>query len=133
MIRSISVVLHHLRVIRWPTWLGSNAIDSVKTFRHVIADYETFPVDLVQDLYLKEIRNYKAPPLKASDSEGHVQKFSMPRPPQSPEDGDIARDLKDYEEQQVELEGQAAAGEGGAPEENWFEDEPDDEGTPAAH
>ncbi|KAL9006342.1 MAG: hypothetical protein Q9188_000878 [Gyalolechia gomerana] len=89
--------------------------------------------DLVQDLYLKEIRNYKAPPLKASDPEGHVQKFSAPKPPQSPEDGDIAQDLKDYEDQQVELEGQAATGDGGAPEENWFEDEPDDEGAPAAH
>ncbi|KAI4186025.1 MAG: hypothetical protein L6R41_003759 [Letrouitia leprolyta] len=89
--------------------------------------------DLVQDLYLKEIRNYKAPPLKASDSEGHVQKFSTPKSPQSPEDGDIARDLKDYENQQVELEGQVTTGDAGATEENWFEDEPDDEGAPATH
>ncbi|KAL8843301.1 MAG: hypothetical protein Q9170_000159 [Blastenia crenularia] len=86
-----------------------------------------------EDMYLKEIRSYKAPPLKASDSEGHVQKFSAPKPPQSPDEVDLARDLKDYENQQVELEGQAATGEMGAQEENWFEDEPDDEDAPAAH
>ncbi|KAL9018273.1 MAG: hypothetical protein Q9185_004439 [Variospora sp. 1 TL-2023] len=82
---------------------------------------------LVTDLYLREIRSYKVPSLKASDAEGHVQKFSAPKAPQSPEEGDTAQDLKDYENQQVELEGQAAAGEAGAPEENWFEDEDEDE------
>ncbi|KAL8971729.1 MAG: hypothetical protein Q9197_003121 [Variospora fuerteventurae] len=84
-------------------------------------------VDLVQDLYLREIRSYKVPSLKASDAEGHVQRFSAPKAPQSPEEGDTAQDLKDYENQQVELEGQAAAGEAGAPDENWFEDEDEDE------
>lgn len=101
--------------------------------RHFSIPNSKLRADLVQDLYLKEIRNYKAPPLKASDSEGHVQKFSAPKSPQTPEDGDIARDLKDYENQQVELEGQATTGDGGASEESWFEDELDDEGVPAAH
>ncbi|KAL8862111.1 MAG: hypothetical protein Q9178_001566 [Gyalolechia marmorata] len=90
--------------------------------------------DLVQDLYLREIRAYKPPPLKPSDSEGHVQRFSAPKAPQSPEEGDIARDLKAYEEQQVEVEGQAAPGESGAAEESWFEDDEDEEEhTAAAH
>lgn len=89
-------------------------------------------VDLVQELYLKEIRSYKAPALKASDAEGHVQKFSAPKTPQSPDEGDIAQDLKDYENQQVELEGQSATGDAGAHEESWFEEE-DDEDAPAAH
>ncbi|KAL8923958.1 MAG: hypothetical protein Q9172_002885 [Xanthocarpia lactea] len=88
--------------------------------------------DLVQDLYLKEIRAYKPPPLKPSDSEGHVQRFSAPKAPQSPDEGDIARDLKAYEEQQVEVEGQAAPGESGAAEESWFEDDEDEEEHPAA-
>ncbi|KAI4242758.1 MAG: hypothetical protein L6R40_003822 [Gallowayella cf. fulva] len=83
--------------------------------------------DLVQDLYLRELRAYKPPPLKSSDSEGHVQKFTAPKAPQSPEEGDMAQDLQAYENQQVELEGQAAPGESGAPEENWFEEEEDDE------
>ncbi|KAL9637637.1 MAG: hypothetical protein Q9204_001800 [Flavoplaca sp. TL-2023a] len=83
--------------------------------------------DLVQDLYLREIRAYKPPPVKPSDSEGHVQKFTAPKTPQSPDEGDIAKDLKAYENQQVELEGQAAPGESGAAEESWFEDEDDEE------
>ena len=78
-------------------------------------------------MYLKEIRSYKAPPVKASDSEGHVQKFSAPKPPQSPDEGDIAQGLKDYENQQVEMEGQAATGGSATHEESWFEDEEDDE------
>ncbi|KAI4157683.1 MAG: hypothetical protein L6R39_000635 [Caloplaca ligustica] len=84
------------------------------------------------DLYLREIRNYKAPPLKPSDAEGHVQKFSAPKAPQSPDEGDIARDLKDYESQQVELEGQGTPGEAGAHEESWFEDDEldDEDGNP---
>lgn len=68
--------------------------------------------DIVQDLYLRELRNYKPSAVKASDSEGHVQKFFPPKAPQSPEESDIANDLKAYENQQVEVEGQA--GEGGA-------------------
>ncbi|KAL8924028.1 MAG: hypothetical protein Q9208_004312 [Pyrenodesmia sp. 3 TL-2023] len=89
-------------------------------------------VDLVQDLYLKEIRSYKAPALKASDAEGHVQKFSAPKAPQSPDEGDIAQDLKDYENQRVELEGQFTTGDAAPHEESWFEEE-DDEDAPAAH
>ncbi|KAF2828606.1 hypothetical protein CC86DRAFT_444771 [Ophiobolus disseminans] len=88
--------------------------------------------DLVQDLYLRELKNYKVPQVKASDAEGSVQKFSIPPTPASPEESDIASELKSYETQTVEVEG--AAGEDGAalPEEDWFEEE--DEGTtPAAH
>lgn len=88
--------------------------------------------DLVQDLYLREIRAYKPPPVKPSDSEGHVQKFTAPKIPQSPDEGDIAQDLKAYENQQVELEGQAAPGESGAAEESWFEEEDDEEEHAAA-
>ena len=91
-----------------------------------------FEADLVQDLYLKELRGYKPPPVKPSDSEGHVQKFSSPKAPQSPEESDIANDLKAYENQQVEVEGQASGGEASAIEEDWFEDEEEEEAH-AAH
>ena len=87
--------------------------------------------DLVQDLYLKELKNYKPPPLKPSDSDGHVQKFTPPKAPQSPEESDIANDLKAYEDQQVELEGQAAGGEASATEWDWFEEEEEEEAHPA--
>ncbi len=67
--------------------------------------------DLVQDLYLRELRNYKPVQAKASDASGHVQTFSIPKSPPSPEEIEIASDLKAYEAQPVEVEGQDAEGE----------------------
>lgn len=84
----------------------------------------------MQDLYLRELRAYKPTPVKASDADAHVQKFVMPTPPPSPEEANIAADLKAYETQEVEVEGQAAPGEVAAVEEDWFE-MPEDEATPA--
>ena len=63
-----------------------------------------------------------------------MQKFSPPRAPKSPDQGDIASDLKAYEGQQVEVEGQAAAGEAKVSEDDWFEEEEEEEEeAPAAH
>ena len=87
----------------------------------------------MQDLYIRELKAYKPTPVKASDSEGHVQKFSKPAPPRSPEEGDIANDLKAYEDQQVEVEGQVAAGGTSATEEDWFEEEEEEEEAHPAH
>ncbi|KAH0542693.1 hypothetical protein FGG08_002926 [Glutinoglossum americanum] len=84
-------------------------------------------VDLVQDLYIKELKAYKPTPIKASDAEGSVQKWSAPPPPKSPEEGDLANGLKAYEEQQVEVEGQVIPGEVSATEEDWFEEEEEEE------
>ncbi len=89
--------------------------------------------DLVQDMYLKELKAYKPTPVKASDSEGHVQKFSAPKTPKSPEEADIASELKAYESSTVELEGQAAQGEPAAVEEDWFEEEPEEDDHAKAH
>lgn len=86
----------------------------------------------MQDLYLRELKAYKPTAIRASDAEGHVQKFSAPKAPRSPEEGDIANDLKAYEAQQVEIEGQAVAGEAGVAEEDWFEEEEEGEAH-AAH
>jgi F-type H+-transporting ATPase subunit h len=86
----------------------------------------------VQDLYLRELKAYKPTPVQAGDSEGQVQKFAVPKAPASPEESDIASDLKTYETQQVELEGSSTEG-GAAPvEEDWFEEEPEDD-APVAH
>ncbi len=71
-------------------------------------------------MYLKEIKSYKLPAVKPSDSEGHVQKFSPPKAPKSPEESDIANDLKAYENQTVDVEGQVSGGEATAVEEDWF-------------
>ncbi|EMC93018.1 hypothetical protein BAUCODRAFT_37944 [Baudoinia panamericana UAMH 10762] len=88
--------------------------------------------DLVQDMYLKELKAYKSPPVKASDAEGHVQKFTMPKPPPSPEEADLANDLKAYEDQVPEVEGQAAEGGASAAEDDWFV-EPEEEEEHAHH
>ncbi|KAE9981228.1 hypothetical protein BLS_001667 [Venturia inaequalis] len=88
--------------------------------------------DLVQELYLRELKSYKPSPVKATDADGHVQKFSVPAAPKSPEEGDLANDLKSYETQTVELEGSSSGPGGAAPvEEDWFEEE--EEETAAAH
>ena len=78
--------------------------------------------DLIQDMYLKSLREYKAPATKASDSEGHVQKFSPPAAPKSPEETSLAEGLSAYESSAVDVEGQAAEGETAEPEEDYFED-----------
>ncbi|KAA8646179.1 hypothetical protein EYZ11_004788 [Aspergillus tanneri] len=87
--------------------------------------------DPVQDLYLRELRAYKPTPIKPSDAESHVQKFAAPAAPKSPEEANLANELKAYENQEVEVEGQAASGEAAPAEESWFEEE--EEEAPAAH
>ncbi|CAG8957563.1 hypothetical protein HYALB_00008436 [Hymenoscyphus albidus] len=84
--------------------------------------------DFVQDLYLRELKAYKVPAVKAADAEGSVQSWSPPKTPVSPEEADIASELKAYEASTVDIEGQAEAGT--APEStefNWFEEEPEEE------
>ncbi|MCJ1335203.1 hypothetical protein MMC09_000471 [Bachmanniomyces sp. S44760] len=89
--------------------------------------------DQVQDLYIRELRNFKPTPVKPSDAEGHVLKFSPPKPPQSPEEANIANELKAYEDQSVEVEGQAASGGEGLPEEDWFVDDEEPEEEDGGH
>jgi F-type H+-transporting ATPase subunit h len=81
-------------------------------------------------MYLKELKAYKAPALKANDADGQVQKFAMPKPPQSPEEADLQSELSAYEQQVPEVEGQAAEGAPSAPVEDWFVEEAEEE---AAH
>lgn len=88
--------------------------------------------DPVQDLYLRELRAYKPKPAKAGEAEAHVQKFTAPKPPPSPEESSLAGDLQAYETQAVEVEGQAVAGEEAPKEESWFEED-EEEAHPAAH
>ena len=86
------------------------------------ADTDTDVADLIQDLYLKELKSYKPPPQKGPD-EGAVQKFSPPAAPKSPEETNLASEMQEYENQKVEVEGQAAAGETQqSSEEDYFED-----------
>ena len=83
-------------------------------------------------MYLKELKAYKPTPVKPGDAEGHVQKFKVPQPPPSPEETNLANDLKAYEDQVPEVEGQAGE-EGAAPvEQDWFVEE-DEEDEHAKH
>lgn len=84
-------------------------------------------------MYLKELKNYKVPQQKESDAEGHVQKFSPPAAPKSPEETNLASEMQEYEGQQVEIEGQAASGETQSADQDYFEDLKETEGEPAAH
>ncbi|KEY65577.1 hypothetical protein S7711_09238 [Stachybotrys chartarum IBT 7711] len=77
--------------------------------RGFIAPTVSRRADFVQELYLKELKAYKAPVIKESDAEGQVQVFSLPKTPQSPEESDLAGSLKEYESMAVELEGQDTA------------------------
>jgi F-type H+-transporting ATPase subunit h len=94
----------------------------------------TVTADIVQDLYLRELRAYKQPAAKPTDAEGHVQKFTMPKPPKSPEETSLANQMQEYESSAVEIEGQASAGETEEPQGDYFEDlKVLDEEEPAAH
>lgn len=70
------------------------------------------------------------PAVKESDSVGQVQTFNTPATPKSPEEGDLAGSLKEYESMAVEIEGQdAAAQTSGAPATlpDWLETEEEEE------
>jgi F-type H+-transporting ATPase subunit h len=87
---------------------------------------------MVQDMYLKELKAYKPPPEQPGEAEKHVQKFSIPKTPPSPEESDIQNDLKAYEEQVPEVEGQASGGES-APVQDWFEEPEEDDDEHGHH
>ena len=77
---------------------------------------------------MSELKKYKPTPVKASDALGQVQKFSAPKAPQSPEETNIANELKAYEDQSVDVEGQATEGEASLEDEDaWFVEEEEEE------
>jgi F-type H+-transporting ATPase subunit h len=90
---------------------------------------------ILDDLYLKGIKEYKVPAEKPGEADQHVKKFSPPAAPKSPEDANLASEMQAYETQQVEVEGQAASesGEIAKPEEDYFEDLEEKPETEAHH
>ena len=83
--------------------------------------------DFVQELYLKELKAYKTPAIKPADADAHVQVFTPPQTPASPEEADLASSLKEYEDMAVDVEGSeaaaAGAGEQQAAARDWLEEE----------
>ncbi|KAL6910667.1 ATP synthase complex subunit H domain-containing protein [Trichoderma evansii] len=98
--------------------------------RGFIAPTVSRRADFVQELYLKELKAYKIPAVKETDSEGQVQVFSMPKTPASPEEANLADSLKTYESMAVEIEGQDASAQsatGAAQLPDWLEAEEEEE------
>ena len=106
------------------------AVSRSTQVRGFIAPTVSRRADFVQELYLKELKAYKIPPVKDTDSVGQVQTFVTPKTPQSPEETDLANNLKEYESMAVEIEGQDTAAvnsTAGAALPDWLETEVDEE------
>ncbi|XDG09750.1 hypothetical protein ABKA04_009365 [Annulohypoxylon sp. FPYF3050] len=104
----------------------------VNTVRTFIAPTVSRRADFVQELYLKELKAYKPTPIKDSDAVGHVQTFTAPKTPKSPEEADLASSLKEYENMAVEVEGnEGASSSTPAVVEDWLVEEEEEE--PAHH
>ncbi|KAJ3887995.1 ATP synthase complex subunit H-domain-containing protein [Lentinula edodes] len=66
--------------------------------------------DLVQDLYLKEIKGYKAPPVAKDAHVGVVKSYSVPLAPKAPSlPSDIASELAAYDTSEPVSASQPAA------------------------
>ncbi|KAI5811626.1 mitochondrial F1F0 ATP synthase subunit Atp14 [Peziza echinospora] len=86
--------------------------------------------DLVQEIYLRELRAYKPTPVKAGDADAHVKAWRQPSAPTPPATAALAAELPEYVAQVVEVEtgepADATAGEAAA-ESDWFEEDPEEE------
>lgn len=80
----------------------------------------------MQDIYLKALRDYKAPAEKPGDAEQHVQKFTPPSGFKSPEEPNLANELSEFQNQAVDTATSEPTSDAGAPVESakdYFEDE----------
>ncbi|ROV91814.1 hypothetical protein VSDG_06459 [Cytospora chrysosperma] len=110
---------------------GRNAVQ-MRTFLNPTVSRRA---DFVQELYLKELKAYKVPAVKANDAQGHVLEFQQPKAPLSPEEADLASSLQEYESMAVEVEGQegADAGKPAAVAQDWLVEEEDDDDHAHGH
>ncbi|TGJ84114.1 hypothetical protein E0Z10_g4661 [Xylaria hypoxylon] len=108
---------------------AATRVARVNAVRGFIAPTVSRRADFVQELYLKELKAYKSPPVKDTDSVGQVQTFSAPKPPKSPEEADLATNLQEYENMAVEVEGNEGATATSTPAaiEDWLEEEEEEE------
>lgn len=61
----------------------------------------TLYTGLVQELYISQLKSYKAPPQPADAHVGHVKSFSQPQTPSAPSTPtDLAAELNSYESAQ---------------------------------
>lgn len=78
--------------------------------------------DIIQDLYVKEVKAFKAPVLTAADATGSVKEWSTPSSPAAPAvEGDVAAELSEYESSAVEVEtAKPSESAADASAEDWF-------------
>ncbi|KAF3909755.1 hypothetical protein AA313_de0209952 [Arthrobotrys entomopaga] len=89
--------------------------------------------DIVQDLYLRELKSYKPAPAKPNDHEGQVRNWSTPAAAKVPDLGEssLSADISAYQAQIVETESgvpdaSADASASATPQKNpdeWFDEE----------
>ncbi|KAJ6256698.1 ATP synthase subunit [Drechslerella dactyloides] len=86
--------------------------------------------DIVQDLYLRELKAYKPAPPKANDHEGQVRNWATPATPAVPDLGEasLSADISAYQSQIVETESgapDASADEAASTKnvDDWFDEE----------
>ncbi|KAJ7482193.1 ATP synthase complex subunit H-domain-containing protein [Mycena galericulata] len=73
---------------------ATRAVSSARTFSSSAAARK----DIVQDLYLKEIKAYKAPPVAKDAHVGVVKAYSLPPAPKAPAlPSDLASELSAYD------------------------------------
>lgn len=79
--------------------------------------------DIVTDLYLKSLREFKPTAAKASDSEGQVKSWSAPAPPQAPESAsNVESELSAYESSEVESASSGSSATASSENDgDWFE------------
>ncbi|KAH9056432.1 ATP synthase complex subunit H-domain-containing protein [Lactarius vividus] len=70
---------------------------SARSYVRAYATTSAARKDLVQDLYLKELRTYKAPPAAKDAHVGVVKAFSVPTAPSVPTLPDLATELAAYD------------------------------------
>jgi len=71
----------------------------VMTVRTFIAPSMPVKKDVVQELYLKELKSYKPAPVAKGAEEGQVKGLKLPPPPAAPDVEDLSAELASYDKE----------------------------------
>lgn len=83
--------------------------------------------NLVSDLYIQNIKQFKPTPLSQSEIESSVKKFQPPAPAQVPQDDISTQQLSEYEAAPVDTQEVDSTGAAAPQAEDWFVFENEDE------
>ncbi|KAH9062630.1 ATP synthase complex subunit H-domain-containing protein [Lactarius deliciosus] len=91
-----TILKHAASAVRTP-FLHTGCFHVIDTNSFLKARLSARSLHLVQDLYLKELRIYKAPPAAKDAHVGAVKAFSVPTAPSVPTLPDLATELAAYD------------------------------------